>query len=110
MLTAKKLNECYALCNIVEKGLRPNERTVVLGLEKQWVSIHTSCLGLTKAGFVATRFAPEKIEKGIAYGCVYNYEYGAPSGMRNIPIDSLTETKNILPYDGRLVLANSPDK
>lgn len=110
MLAAKKLDECYAICNIIDKGLFENERVIVLGLEKEWITIHNGCLGLTKAGFIATKFAPEKIERGIAYGCVYNCQDGKPSGMRNIPLDSLVKTKDILPYDGRLVLANSQVK
>ncbi len=108
MLTAKKQDECYAICNIVDKGIFENERVIVLGLEKEWVEVNASCLRLTKAGFVAARFAIEKIQRGIAYGCVYNCQDGAPSGMRNIPLDSLTEAENVLPYDGKLVLANSP--
>ncbi len=110
MITAKKPEEYYALCNIVDRGLGPSERIIVLGLEKEWITVDTRCLGLTKAGFVATRFAIENIRPGVAYGCVYNCQDGKPSGMRNIPIDSLVKTKDILPYDGRLVLANSPEK
>ena len=103
-------NECYALCDIVDKGLFETERVIVLGLEKQWLTVNVNNLKITKAGFVAARFATEKIEKGVVYGCVYNCEEGAHSGMRNIPLDSLVKTKDILPYDGRLILANSPDK
>jgi len=110
MLTAKKQKECYALCNIVDRGIFESERVIVLGLEKEWVRVNTSDLRLTRAGFVATRFAIEKMQNGIAYGCVYNCQDGRPSGMRNMPRDSLTEAENVLPYDGRLVLANPPIK
>jgi hypothetical protein len=110
MLKTEKQTEYYAVCKIVDKGIFDNERVVVLGLEKEWLTVDKGCLGLTKAGLVAAQFSLEKIEDGIAYGCVYNCQDGAPSGMRNIPLDDLTETKDILPYDGKLVLANFPAK
>ena len=108
MIKTEKQTEYYAVCKIVDRGMFESERVIVLGLEKEWLAVDKSCLGLTRAGFIAAKFAVEKMQNGVAYGCVYNCQDGKPSGMRNIPLDDLTEAKDILPYDGRLVLANLP--
>jgi hypothetical protein len=91
--------EYYAIGIHVERGLFDNVRYVTFGNEEDYLLVYIDNLRMTKDGFSAVKFHLSKVEKGLAYGFIYNCQDGSPSGFRKIPLDSLSLEEDTLPYE-----------
>jgi hypothetical protein len=98
--TFSKGMTCYALCTEVKPFIFSDKRCIIIGDSKDFLLVDKRNLRRTRAKEVVAEFYIEKILSGRGYarGIVANCVDGAPSGRRNILIDSLTRKEDVLDF------------